>query len=207
MKHPIRKHTPKREKRTGNYKNYTKYKTSLASDFYDSCGYCGIHHMFFGHRDGFHIDHFAPKSKFPALECDYNNLIYSCPICNKAKSDDWCSSDAKVCYLNGKGFINPRDSTYDDIFYRDTYGRICVSENHPNYSVGIYMHKRLKFSLKRHEVFWLFEYLNEILNKLKQHFDRMDDASLPIFWEIKKIISKLEIFRNKYYDALKVLDK
>ena len=64
---PVRSKTPRRSspaKKT----NYRSYKPDLKTDFTDSCGYCGIHHVYFGCGKAFHIDHFAPKSMFKSLE-------------------------------------------------------------------------------------------------------------------------------------------
>lgn len=202
MKYPIRKKIPKRTVPTKTYKDYTRYKEQLASDFYDCCGYCGVHHMYFGYQKGFHIDHFAPKSKFPQLSYTYNNLIYSCPVCNCAKHDDWCSDDPLI-YNNGQiGYIEPCSADYDLTFFRDNYGKICISNGS---TVGKYMYTRMKFFLKRHEIFWLVEYFDDILKKLRIIFDKMDNSDTPYFWEIKDIISKLESMRDKYQTEQRLL--
>ena len=41
------------------------------------------------------IDHFRPRNVFPQLTFEYNNLNYSCEMCNRNKSDLW--DDAYFC--------------------------------------------------------------------------------------------------------------
>jgi len=74
------------------YNNYRAYKEHLRTDFHRRCGYCNdLDHHCNGVR-GFHIDHFVPLKPYseqhPSIETDYNNLVYSCPYCNNAKSND-----------------------------------------------------------------------------------------------------------------------
>jgi hypothetical protein len=53
------------------------------------CVYCAIHENALGGVQTFHVEHYRPKSRFPALENALANLFYSCPICNRFKSNDW----------------------------------------------------------------------------------------------------------------------
>ena len=68
---------------------YSDWKEQIAQECYNQCVYCSIHESQFGGINNFHIDHFRPKSIFKNLENDICNLFYSCPICNRFKSDDW----------------------------------------------------------------------------------------------------------------------
>lgn len=80
-----------RKKRYHNYhsKSCKKY---LRIDFQYECAYCGTHEAESIHGlKSFEIDHFRPRSKFkndPTIH-NYENLYYSCQICNGEKSDDW----------------------------------------------------------------------------------------------------------------------
>lgn len=66
-------------------KNYRNYLNDLRLDFYYSCAYCSLMEQeSCGYR--FEIDHYYPTSKYPELESDYNNLMYSCEKCNSYKS-------------------------------------------------------------------------------------------------------------------------
>src|SRR5271154_2101665 len=82
------------------YLNYRRYKKYLIVDFSNRCGYCDGHDKWYGGFKNFHIDHFAPKEKFPQLKTVYSNLIYSCPSCNIAKSDFWPSTDENISHVD-----------------------------------------------------------------------------------------------------------
>lgn len=67
-------------------KDYHKYQDVLRFDFYYACAYCSITEIE-ATGIGFEIDHYFPKEKFPSLKSDYSNLMWSCRICNRYKSD------------------------------------------------------------------------------------------------------------------------
>jgi len=70
---------------------YTDWKEQIAEECYYQCIYCSINEAQFGGIDHYHIEHYKPKSieRFKLLENDIKNLFYSCPICNRFKSNDW----------------------------------------------------------------------------------------------------------------------
>ena len=52
------------------------------------CAYCESN---IGDNSYAHIDHFKPKSKFPLLIFEYNNMNYCCQICNTNKLEKYDS--------------------------------------------------------------------------------------------------------------------
>ena len=74
-------------------------KKHLAEDFGHRCAYCDDLDTYGGGYRAYHVEHFAPKEKFPALRFDYDNLLYACPWCNRAKWDllyiIWTNSSAR----------------------------------------------------------------------------------------------------------------
>lgn len=54
-------------------------KKHLSDDFNRRCAYCDDRDFYCGGINSFHIDHFAPKSKFPKLEFQVNesNFFFS----------------------------------------------------------------------------------------------------------------------------------
>ncbi len=125
---PFRNYKPKRskvQKRT----RYQEYKSELRRDFKKKCGYCCDPDEFCGGMQGFHIDHFAPKSKFPNLISKYCNLVYSCPFCNGAKSAKWVGNDSSISHDGNKGFIDPCNSEYDRHLKRNANGQILGRTN------------------------------------------------------------------------------
>jgi hypothetical protein len=72
--------------------NYHDYKQNLRNDFLYSCGYCSITEVESTGR-GFQIDHYLPQEHFPEKKNEYENLIWSCEICNSCKSDYYANED------------------------------------------------------------------------------------------------------------------
>lgn len=159
----IHRKKPVRSTGVASRANYRDYKEDLRSDFSNRCGYCDDDDLFVGGRRGFHIEHFAPKSKFEHVETEYTNLIYSCPLCNIAKSDDWPSDNADVNVVGDKGYIDPCSDEYDQHIERDASGRIV-----PKTNIGKYMHKKLKLHLMRHEMIWSYGQMQELIGKLEE---------------------------------------
>jgi hypothetical protein len=91
---------------------YSDWKEQIAKECYYQCVYCSIHESQFGGINNFHIDHFRPKSLFKNLENDICNLFYSCPICNRFKSDDWPNGPN----LDTLSYADPSNIDYSDLF-------------------------------------------------------------------------------------------
>ena len=58
------------------------YREYLGHSFRLQCGYCES-------ISRGQVDHFRPKSTFPALVYEWSNWIFACSACNQAKSDKW----------------------------------------------------------------------------------------------------------------------
>jgi hypothetical protein len=193
--YPIQINPPKRRTAFAVKSNYSYYKLELREDFIRRCGYCDTPDHYSGGRRGFHIDHFAPSSKFIALKNEYNNLIYCCPICNIGKSDNWPSTDAAVSFVGDIGFVDPCASTYQNHLARDVDGRIL-----PLTPLGAYIHRKLRLSLKRRQICWLLDRMEQQLEQLRavmkaQNYDG-DRSSWQTFCELQE-----EYF--KYFGILK----
>ncbi|CEG25310.1 HNH endonuclease [Bacillus sp. B-jedd] len=171
IKNPIREKNPVRNC-IKTYSNYRSYKDNLAKDFNNRCGYCDAFDGWIGGIKVYHIDHFAPKSKFPHLTHTYENLIYSCPFCNLNKGDDWPSTDENINIVNNIGYINPLLEEYVTHFYRDPYGNIICEENK---QISKYMYKRLKFYLERHRVLWNLTRLALVKKRVKDKMENCKD--------------------------------
>ena len=68
---------------------HNEVKQELQKMYGELCCYCEqrIGHVAFGN-----IEHRQPKSVFPELTFDWNNLHLACPVCNTAKKDKWNST-------------------------------------------------------------------------------------------------------------------
>lgn len=142
---------------------YSQYKADLRADFSQQCGYCGTADYYSGGQRGYHIDHFAPKKRFDTLINSYPNLVYSCPICNGGKSDDWPSEEPHVSCLGNIGYIDPCLPEFDEHLARTTAGKIVALT-----PLGAYIHKKLKLSLKRREICWLIDKMEHQAKKLDE---------------------------------------
>lgn len=140
--------------------------------------------MWGGGASVYHIDHFAPKSKFEHLQAEYANLIYSCPYCNRAKSDDWVTDNFSeaVDSTGSIGYVDPCDIKYEMHFYRNSAGEIMA-----NTALGEYMWNKLHLYLQRHKLIYSLNKIFNLKNRLRVLFkececdqDRLEIAGLLI---------------------------
>ncbi|MCF8378124.1 MAG: hypothetical protein K9H49_01025 [Bacteroidales bacterium] len=176
---------------------YRKYKTQLRKDFNKRCGYTDCPDFWFGGVSTFHIDHFAPKSKFPELEEEYSNLVYSCSYVNRAKSDDWISNDKNIAIDNGKGYFDPCKEDYNNHFKRDSLGQIITKTDSP---VAEYMHRKLKLYLKRYSIIWTLDQIRSRMDRLRDKIEHPTYSKDK--QELKNAMSELAIEFLKYLDYL-----
>ncbi|VVH65724.1 hypothetical protein BSPLISOX_2278 [uncultured Gammaproteobacteria bacterium] len=163
---------------TKSYSRYSSFKEHLEEDFNKSCGYCDDPNLYYGQKLDYHIDHFKPKSRFPELEVEYKNLVYSCPYCNRAKSNKWKAKN---------GFIDPCSQEYDKNLQRDDKGQI-----QPITERGEYIIQNLQLHLKRHEVIWTLSRLE----KKKQQLKTLSTNG----------VNKLEVLKNELIEIQEKID-
>ena len=145
-------------------------KKHLAEDFSHRCAYCDDLDRFNGEYRAYHVEHFAPKEKFPALEFEYTNLLYACPYCNGAKSDKWPSSDPKVNVVGNKGFLDPCEDEYYKNLHRNDDGSIGYDTQ-----LGEYIYSELNLGLIRHKFIYLQTELDEYLQLLDEKIREMEN--------------------------------
>jgi len=160
------------------YANYRSFKSYLRDDFNKRCGYCDDSDFYLGGSRGYHIDHFKPHSKFPALKETYSNLVYTCPYCNGAKSDKW---------KDVNGFIDPCESEYDNNLERTRDGQIQYKTDQ-----GKYIFENLNLGLRRHELFWLIRKLQTQKELINSKIDIANDNELEILKAFKEIQNKID---------------
>lgn len=61
---------------------HRQVQDALERMFHGKCAYCEsrVTHVSFAH-----IEHYRPRSMFPALTFDWGNLLLSCPVCNSSR--------------------------------------------------------------------------------------------------------------------------
>lgn len=164
MTNEFKKHTISRNC-DKEYKDYHNYKKYLEVDFGHHCAYCNMHDEWVMPLS-FQIDHFIPRSEFEKagrndLDNDYRNLMYSCPICNRLKSDAFEGKIQEEQIVNPY-FYNPVDIDYNTIFTRDDKGRIQSTDE-----LGKAMIKRLQLYRPTKQMAWF-------LDELKQTYDALE---------------------------------
>lgn len=150
-RYQFRDKTPERTFK-GYYKDYHRYKGKLAEDFNHHCGYTHCCDVYFGGMRAFQIDHFKPRSCYPALESDYNNLVYCCSYVNRLKSN-----------ADNPYYLDPCAEDYNFHFGRLYDGRIYGKTEQ-----GKYMVRTLSLNLSRYAIFWNLERLDHRISLLEQ---------------------------------------
>lgn len=168
----FRVNTPSRRTKQKKYVNYHAYKGALKADFHSRCGYCDDPECF--PCVHFQIDHFVPKVVMRTIkENDYNNLVYSCPRCNRAKWDKWPTQNEMIHNDGKEGFIDPCDPKYDQQFKRNERGEII-----PTTQLGNWMWKELDLGNAAHRIIWTLEQLKKEMDRICQ----TEDSPMATLW-------------------------
>ena len=158
------------------FKTNSTNKKHLAEDFGNRCAYCDDPDTYGGGYPAYHVEHFAPKEKFPKLQFDYDNLLYACPWCNRAKWDIWPSDDPTISVIGDEGFIDPCSEEYEKHFERLADGSIIGKT-----PLGEYMNKTLHLYLKRHSIVYnidkLYQKRQELENSIEADKESGKDCS------------------------------
>ena len=164
-----------KSKRIQNTGFYTNWKQQIADDCYNQCVYCSIHENPWGGIDHYHIDHFRPQSKFKKIENIITNLYYSCPVCNKFKSNDWKNepNDLRlICYPD------PSDHNYSDLFEIDITNYSLIGKHVSSFYIinRLYLN-RPQLIYERREHFLKIK-AESIINDAKKLIQLCEDVSL-----------------------------
>lgn len=202
---PFREETPIRVySRSKPYAGYRSYKDKLRTDFNKKCGYCDVIDLRIGGRNNMHIDHFIPWKRFfntsPEIKTDYNNLVYACPYCNGFKSDDWPSNDININGIANKGYLDPCNKEYDEIFSRTKNGLIVALT-----PLAEYMHQHLGLGLKRHKLLWQLEKVYSLRKEIKRLLveNKLDEELTKGLNDLRnKLADKYMDIEEKYRELL-----
>lgn len=202
MKLPLlKKHLPIRSYSGQKFITNTTNKKYLAIDFSHRCAYCDDPDSLSGGYRNYQVEHFAPESKFKHLKYVYENLLYACPYCNRAKWDYWPSNDANISVVGEEGVVDPCTNEYYDHLDRNEKGAIVCKTN-----LGRYMHKTLKLYLKRHEVIYNLATLDEKRKELDEQIQSEDAGGIDTTKK-KKVLEELHKTFFGYYDQWQQMQK
>lgn len=173
--------------------DYHEYLPELREDFKCMCGYCGKTERVT--KNAFEIDHFVPKKYAKFRENDYSNLVYSCYVCNRKKSSKWPSEDAKIQFIEERGFIDPATDEYDEHIERKPDGIICGKTK-----TGKYMaEEAFQFHLRPMKEVWQLMQLIEKKEKLREKMKVLMPDEIQDYIEMDELLEVLQgiLFQSK----------
>ena len=171
--HNFRDHTPNRRENIKFHNNYKNYRPFLKEDFQNKCWYCNDRAFQF--RENFQIDHFIPQ-KPPrnvtnlgtrTVNNDYSNLVFSCPLCNNAKSNKRPTWRIDLPHDGERGFIDPTSIEYENLFLRDPHWNIIPNNNYQHNRIAQYIYEELRLWLPIHSYYWKLNILDETITRLE----------------------------------------
>ena len=173
----------------------------MAKDFSHRCAYCDDRDSLAGGYKSYHVEHFAPKEKFPALEFTYENLLYSCPFCNCSKNDDWVGSTADESVKGDCGYVSPCDAEYQNHLDRNSQ----TGEIIPQTALGQYMYNHLNLNLVRHALIYLVDSLQEKRDKLQVIIENEQLKGKDVTTKERLLLAIDKEFFEYYFELQKVL--
>lgn len=186
----LRDEIPTRSYSGDKWKTNKTNKKYLAIDFKNRCAYCNDWDSYNGGYRNYHVEHFAPKERFPHLIYRYENLLYSCPYCNLSKSDKWPSDDEAINVVEEEGFLDPCTSEYYQYIYRNEDGSIGYRGE-----LGKYIFTELNLGLMRHKILYRQEELNTLIEKLERKINKKKTRGEDTESLEKQLIPMLREFR------------
>ncbi len=168
VKQMLKKDIPIRSYSGEKWKTNPTNKKHLAVDFNHRCAYCDDLDKIYGGYTTYHVEHFAPKEKFPKLKITYENLLYACPYCNGSKNDDWPSDSPDINVVGDKGYVDPCTAEYYQHLDRDT----TTGEIYAKTALGTYMYNHLKLYLRRHSIIYMLDKLQEKMFELNNAIEK-----------------------------------
>lgn len=169
-------------------------KKQLIIDFEHKCAYCDDSDIYAGGSKMYHVEHFAPKEKFPELEFTYDNLLYACPYCNISKSNKWPSNDSNINIVGYEGFVDPCTQEYNTHLIRKEDGSIYYIS-----SLGEYMYYELKLYLQRHQLIYNLSRVHMKLKDVRKEIDRRESLKKPVE-DLKMLYKDLCVVFYEYFD-------
>jgi len=136
-----------------------KQKEIIAAMSYRKCVYC---EGAINAPRAAHVEHFKPKSLFPALAYEWTNYFLGCPGCNGAKSDKWPERG---------GYIRPDrgDPSRHFLFLEDGSVKAVKKRSAPERMVADFDLSRTWLADERRQnIEKMIELLNEAARLLKE---------------------------------------
>ncbi|MCT4327740.1 HNH endonuclease [Elizabethkingia anophelis] len=189
---------PKHRDTYPQYATYNQYRPILREDFNKRCAYCRDLDQY--KISNFSIDHYVPRNPKGCVSTipdnQYDNLIYACSYCNRAKWNKWPTMDTSIENDGNIGFLKPTSNEYRNLFYRTRDGKIFPKPDTP---LASYIWEELKLWFPIHSLMWRIEKLMELDDKINKRLESSPNDELEkIHYEITKAIVKIckDIFKH-----------
>lgn len=180
----------------------SRYKTNDIKErlkvLYPNCCFCGIHDQ------QYEVEHYRPKSKYYWLTYSWDNLLYSCTKCNKAKWDHFdiggtvatFNENDDISGINNMSdvydlqeeplLINPEKITEKEleafIYHKD--GSVNSDNPRVAYTIDKCKLDRANLRAERKAIWDRFE---EQVNAYKWYYrDRTEELKVLLYEEIKR---------------------
>lgn len=169
----------KRTNKGDYYTDYHKYYDEIEADCKKCCVYCDVSLDEIG-GEGMQLDHFRPKTipEFKSLSNDPNNLVLSCPKCNRLKSNHWPADVSADTTCDGDcGFIDPFEADRKDYFEIENTGGIRDKKSPSKYMIKLLMLDRIarrqvrRKRILRAEIEWIAVKLSAKIDEIKDMAD------------------------------------
>lgn len=166
-------------------RSYKRYEPELREDFHYICGYCGKSEAVT--KSGFEIDHFVPQKLVEGLKDCYDNLVYSCFICNRKKGSKWPTEDIAISHDETKGLCDPATDEFDIHLQRDETGKIISVS-----PVGEYMLKKVFcFDKRPTDIVWKAMQIFELKEKLRKKWAMLSPDDKDEYMRIDEELESL----------------
>lgn len=134
--------------------DYRRFRPYIREDFSSCCAYCLLAEVLGAGQENFELDHFRPRAHFPTLVREYENIYYSCHVCNNTKRDSWPSMELRN---RGYRFFDP---CQDDFYahFEESDGRWQPITRIGEYSVDrLRLNRGHLIQIRRLLISWLNE--------------------------------------------------
>jgi uncharacterized protein (TIGR02646 family) len=190
--------TPVHRTNAPTYAKYTQYRNLLKEDFKKRCAYCNDLDKY--RIRSFAIDHFVPRTPLnfvttiPANK--YDNLIYCCSFCNRAKWNKWPTNEESRENDGNIGFMKPTNEDYKNLFFRNYSGRIIPKANS---NLALHLKNELLLWHPIHSLMWRIEKLMALEEQISQKLQKIDNDEIKsIHYRITKEITDIS---RKIFDT------
>jgi uncharacterized protein (TIGR02646 family) len=154
---------------------YNQYRAEIREDCRFRCVYCDTHEAEL-RDERMELDHFRPKSLFRHLEVVPENLVLSCPVCNRKKDDDWPAygKPNDPCIDGKSGYIDPFAEDRSEYFDILNDGSLKPIKHPAEYMIRTLFLNRPNAKSIRRKRRLIYQYMYEIYAFFDREITRLE---------------------------------